>query len=128
MPWLLNPAAIQRPSTSAVSPRQKLASGVKDSGAFRNREKFAVFNAGIRSSANPLMAAKCSQSGSNSPNAKSLASVRGSTGMPSGSNAPTTNEPLCPRTYRYPSRSRSTGNGTSAPSIGSVVTCTCAAG
>ena len=71
IPWLLNPAATYRPATAPVSPRQNAASGVNDSGAFRNFAYSTPRSAGTRSSASRRTGAKCSQSGSSSPNAKS---------------------------------------------------------
>ena len=58
MPWLLNPAATNNAPTSFVSPMQKLASGVKLSGALRNSPHSVVRNAGIRSSASARTGAK----------------------------------------------------------------------
>ena len=77
---------------------QKAASGVNDSGAFRNRAYSTPRSAGMRSSASLRTGAKCSQSGSSSPNEKPAGSDAGSSGLPSGSNAPTSSAPLACRT------------------------------
>ena len=53
---------------------------MNDSGAFRNRAYSTPRSAGTRSSASVRTGAKCSQSGSNSPNANPAGSDAGSSG------------------------------------------------
>ena len=77
---------------------QKAASGVNDSGAFRNFAYSTPRSAGMRSSASSRTGVKWSQSGSSSPNEKPGGNDRGSSGLPSGSNAPTSSAPPACRT------------------------------
>ena len=98
IPCELNPAPTKRPDTSGVSPRQKFTSGVNDSGAQRKRSYVLSRSAGIARSAASRTGAKCSQSGSNSPKAKSAPIPVVSRGFPLGSKAPTTRDPRWWRT------------------------------
>ena len=93
IPCELNPAATKRLRTSAVSPRQKFTSGVKDSGARRYRVNSACSSAGIRRVAFARVGEKCSQSGPNSPNAQSSGIDAVERGRPFGSNAPIISPP-----------------------------------
>ena len=98
IPWLLNPAATYRPATAPVSPRQNAASGVNDSGAFRNLAYSTPRSAGTRSSASRRTGAKCSQSGLElAERPVRPAASAGSSGLPSGSKAPTSSAPFACR-------------------------------